>query len=283
MTTFDEQKVSARVVADSISFGNHRLTTFECVFNRFILPEVNTHRMLSKSAQSSRAIPLGSTEKRIGRLEEVRTTPAFPVFWGENKPGMVADKEIEKVEEARLTWIEAANAAADYAEILMKLKVHKQVASRLLEPFLWQTNVMTSSEPGFRNLLRLRDHPDAQPEFQVLAEKMRIAYEESTPKELSVEDYHLPYISEEELASEPIENLMRASVARVARTSYGSPNGFDLASDLELEARLYNAFPRHDAPFEMVAKPLGAGQSEELGNFPGWRQFRHNLEWRKEL
>lgn len=266
--------IAARVIADSICPKGNRLTTIECRFHRFILPEVNTHRMLSKSAQSSRAIPLSR------RIAEVREDPAFPVFWGKTQIGMVADNELPPLEqsEMRSVWLEAANAAADYATILGGAKLHKQTASRVLEPFLWQTNVMSSTDFGWNNLLRLRDHPDAQPEFRALAVKIREAYEESVPVHVGYGEWHLPYV--EENTDTPLVEKQRVSVARVARTSYGNPDGFDWNSDLDLENRLYSSNPRHDAPYEMVARPTPIGE-KIAGNFKGWTQLRHIEGWRK--
>ena len=47
--------ISAKIIADS-EFDGVRLVTFEVEFHRFILPEINTHRVFSRklSKQSSR-------------------------------------------------------------------------------------------------------------------------------------------------------------------------------------------------------------------------------------
>ena len=66
--------ISAEIVADSISPSNQRITSFVCIFPRFILSEFNTHRMLSRNAASSRAIP---TKKF---LEQIINDPVFPVI-----------------------------------------------------------------------------------------------------------------------------------------------------------------------------------------------------------
>ena len=263
----------AKVVADSISPRGDRLTTIEARFPRPILSEINTHRMLSKSAQSSRAIPITK------RIDEVRDNPWVPEYWGKNQPGMVAQVELEGEERAAAihTWLEASQAAADYATILAQLKVHKQLSARILEPFLWQTNVMSSTDFGWENLIRLRDHPDAQPEFQILARHIREALEQSTPKFVSYGGMHLPYIDDSEFRTNSLYTLQKVSVARVARTSYGNQGGFDIEEDLELEERLYAADPKHDAPYEMAACPWT--DDNKPGNFKGWLQLRHNKEW----
>src|ERR1700752_2852978 len=84
-TQLSSQMFSVKILADSISRAN-RLTTFELTFPRFILAEVNTHRMLSRNSASSRAIP---TEKIIDRLIE---EPFIPTF-NERAKGMGVGRE----------------------------------------------------------------------------------------------------------------------------------------------------------------------------------------------
>jgi thymidylate synthase ThyX len=262
--------IEATIIADSISEEEYRLTTIECTFHRFILPEINTYRMWSRSAQSSRAIPLNK------RITEVKENPAIPVYWGKNQRGMVAEEELsyEQQVEAESVWVEAANAAADYATYLQQMNLHKQTAARILEPYLWQTNVISSVD--WNNMFRQRIHPDAQPEFKVLAEKIKEELENSTPTLVQQKEWHLPYISDEERNSYDIETLKKVSVARVAKTSYGNQGGWDVEKDLQLEERLFNAEPKHYAPYEMIATP--AGMFAPKGNLLGWRQLRHMIE-----
>ena len=51
----------AEVLLDSINPSGQRLTTFVLRFPRFVLSEFNTHRMFSRNASSSRAIPTTKT------------------------------------------------------------------------------------------------------------------------------------------------------------------------------------------------------------------------------
>ena len=61
----NKTKISAEIVADSISPQGDRLISVLCTFPRIILSEVNTHRMLSKNTSSSRAIPFFRMVKSI--------------------------------------------------------------------------------------------------------------------------------------------------------------------------------------------------------------------------
>jgi hypothetical protein len=262
-----KMKIKATVIEDSKS-GNNRLITLECTFHRFILPEVNTYRMWSRNAASSRAVPL----KR--RIEEVRSNPAMPVEWGENQRGMVAENQLDKHTsfECFSAWKKASLAAADYAEHLGSLKLHKQVASRVLEPFLWHTSVISATD--FTNCFTQRIHPDAQPEFRELALAMKEAISSSEPKLVSHGEWHLPYVTDDERGIYHLDILKKISVARVARSSYLNQDKKDIEADLALYDRLISADPPHLSPFEMIATPASPSE-QTLGNFDGWHQLRH--------
>ena len=64
------------------------IVTWELQYPRLILAELNTHRQLSKNSSSSRAIPVPKI------IEMVRESPAMPVRFGANQPGM-QDKGVE--------------------------------------------------------------------------------------------------------------------------------------------------------------------------------------------
>ena len=261
--------LNAKIIADSINSNGDRVTTMECTFHRFILPEFNTYRMWSRNAASSRAIPL----KR--KIKEVRENPAIPISWGRNKPGMVADEELDHEQQVRSlsTWLRAAATAADQAEILGELNLHKQVANRIIEPFSWHTSVVTATE--WDNMFIQRIHPDAQPEFYALAVLMRSELQASSPVELNFNQWHLPYVKDEEKTLS-LDTKKKISVARVARTSYLNQENNDIEKDVQLYERLRTAEPPHLSPFEMVARP--ALENEEvLGNFKGWIQLRHGI------
>lgn len=264
----DEQRSpTARVIADSISDNGERLTTLEVHLHRFVLAEFNTHRAFSRNSASSRAIPVRR------EIERVRTAPAYPLEWPAEQRGMQGGAALSPAEQAAAigVWDEARQAAIAGAERLQALGVHKSVTNRLLEPFMWQTIIVSATDwDGF---FAQRCSPLAQPEIRAAAEAMRAAYFASTPRRLGADDWHLPYLQADE--SLDLDVAKRVAAARCARVSYLTHDGRrDLAADLELYDRLVAADPPHASPLEHVARPRHRDEPAR-GNFRGWTQLRH--------
>lgn len=295
----------AKVLADSRSPAGYRLTTLEATFPRFVLAEFNTHRVFSRNSASSRAIPI------FKQLQRVLEDPYVPIEFGANQPGMQAGAPLEGA--ARLAaereWLGARDdavrrvlalvagpgeiaggedllAALARIEEIYKggrrpagwLNVHKQVANRLLEPFMWHTVIVTATE--WDNFFNLRCHPDAQPEIRRVAEAMRAAIDASEPDELGAGEWHLPLVRPEEREEvESLDDLLKVSVGRCARVSYLTHAGVrDLAADIELHDRLIAS--GHMSPLEHPARPLteeALAEGEWCGNFRGWRPYRKDV------
>lgn len=144
--------IKAEIVADSLSPQGDRLTSLLITFPRIILAEINTHRMLSKNTSSSRAIPF------MKMVEVVRENPFVPIAWQKTHPGMQGSEYLDErgVEVSTSTWLVARNKAVEQAEHLVKRDVTKQLANRLLEPFMWTTMLITGSKEGWDNFFELR-------------------------------------------------------------------------------------------------------------------------------
>lgn len=63
--------ITAEIVADSIGSDVPRLTTMQLRFPRFILAEFNTHRVFSRNARSSRAVPIETMLREIETKSKV--------------------------------------------------------------------------------------------------------------------------------------------------------------------------------------------------------------------
>jgi thymidylate synthase ThyX len=273
---------SAKVLRDSVSPDGVRLTTMEVTFPRIILAEFNTHRVFSRNSASSRAIPV---EKM---LQKVKDDPFIPVYWGKNQKGMQAEQELteEEQELAKFEWLVARKNAVVQAERLLAIGVHKQITNRLLEPWLWHTVIVTSTE--WDNFWGLRDHKAAQPEMGHIAKLMREAYDTSTPSPVNYGDWHLPLIQPGEefdllVGETTIDDVCKISAGRCARVSYLTHDGKrDPKADIEMCERLIQN--GHMSPLEHVARPMTVTEivnpnlNLKVGsNFRGWVQLRKTI------
>lgn len=267
--------VAAKIIADSINQYGNRITTIQLKFPRIILPEFNTHRKFSRNAASTRAIPVKTAVARLRNGEMF-----IPAKVGSNQPGMVAGEEIpaDLKEQFIQEWIALGNLVADKVEEWNdKFSIHKQVIARALEPWTFSQVVMTSTE--FANFEILRIHPTAEPHINDLAICIKEAREASIPVlRTSVNDWHLPYVSELERKEHPIDQLLAFSTARCARVSYLLHDGKipDSQKDLKLHEDLVGAEPLHASPAEHQAYPSPVQMS--VKNFDGWVQYRAVIE-----
>lgn len=237
---------NAKVIQDSISADGTRLTTFEITLHRFVLAEFNTHRVISKNSASSRAIPLQK------QLDKVSSTPAVPLSFPVEQKGMQGGEESDLAETASWVWKKASLEAWIKAAELGRIGIHKSVANRLLEPFMWHTIVCTAT--AWENFFAQRCSPLAQPEIRAVADLMREAYDNSTPTFVGDGDWHLPYLDRSEVDSP--WTAVKVSAARCARVSYLTHDGKrDVEADLALYERLVRAQPPHWSPLEHVATP----------------------------
>lgn len=258
--------ISAKIILDSISPYGDRLTTMEVVMPRIILAEFNTHRKFSRNSASSRAV---SVKKKI---EEVRDNPFIPITWGKNQKGMQSTESLNELDAncAREYWNFSRQEAIKQAYHLEELGVHKQFINRLLEPFLWHTVLVSSTE--WDNFFLQRCSPLAEPHMEMVANAMKKALEESTPFQADYGNWHLPFMSE---GYEYTKENIKVSAARCARVSYqkhGSDSSWE--DDLRIGQSLLNANPPHWSPFEHTAK-VSRFAKHIKGNFTGWEQARH--------
>lgn len=280
--------ITAKVIAHSRADNAPDLITLQLRYPRFIHAEFMTHRVFSRNASSSRAIPI---ERMI---QDVIDDPAMPVAWGSNKPGMQAGDEVSAYHRdcAKSYWLSARDEAVDHANSLVRHGLHKQIVNRLLEPFGHISVVCTATD--WQNFFDLRCHPDADPTMKALADAMREAIEgseafapEITPTTVF---WHLPYVTSDDfkavhskigsdLGMNCFERaLAMISAARCARVSYLNHDGSnpDIEKDLALAERLLAS--KHMSPFEHQARVTGDDGTALWGNFTGWDQHRKMLE-----
>jgi len=275
---------SAKILCDSVTENDDRLTTLEVTFPRIVLSEFNTHRMFSRNSASSRAIPV---EKM---LKLVKENTYIPSHWGKNQKGMSAEFTVEQNEQmkSRDVWLKARDNAISSAENLLKLGIHKQITNRLLEPFMWHTVIVSATD--WSNFFALRCHPGAHPDIRQIAEMMKFVINGSEPKPMYEHDWHMPLIDhddinmtmkmiDEDVYQYDNELLKKISVGRCARVSYLTHDGKrDHNADINLHDKLLS--DGHMSPFEHIARPMYNDEykkSKYSGNFRGWVQYRKTL------
>lgn len=297
----DRDRVQARVIRDSLSPQDIRLTTLEVTIHRFVLAELNTHRAFSRNSESSRAVPF---HKRVSKAHNY---PAVPLIFPQEQSGMQGGAPVTDRYGPTVDWLVGRDAAVAVAERMASRNVHKSVVNRVLEPYLWHTVVITATE--WEGFFTQRDHHMAQPEIWAAARCMRAAMDASSPVIVDYGGWHLPFIQDRDveeafdgmLGDVPgaLDVLKRVSAARCARTSYVTHDGVrDLDKDLALYERLAKREPGEDdphhwSPLEHVATPCEPCRPREgadfdpataraphvhPGNFRGWFQHRHELD-----
>ena len=268
------------------------LWTFELTYPRYIHSEFMTHRMFSRNASSSRAIPV----KRM--IEQIKDNPVTPPKVFMNQKGMVGETEAYEATTTafHVLWKEAADHACKTAERMNRLGIHKQHINRILEPFQFIHVIVTATE--WDNFFDLRLAPDAQPEMQDLANAIYNEMHKFKDEEFGyITRYDgdgslcsilngdltlitVPYITMDdcELLGDDCDflTLMKISAARCARVSYNNHDGSkpDIHKDLELFERLYKG--GHMSPLEHTC--LRNIDYVQSANLIGWESLRYLLE-----
>jgi hypothetical protein len=319
--------IQAKVIADSKSIRGERLTTFLLTFPRIILSEFNTHRMFSRNSASSRAIPFAKM------VESVETNPFIPIAWQKHHHGMQGAQYFDSLDTIKwvnmsgnisaqkgLTelWLEASGFAISCAQGLNQAGLTKQLANRLLEPFMWHTVICTATE--YENFFKLRcpeyvvswypaNRPEALEPAQASfrSKKDAIARTNGECDSWTEEDWRESNISQAEIHIQALAEVMwdamnestpkilhvgewhipfsddlQVATARCARVSYttvGSTSSNSHTADIELYNRLLES--GHMSPFEhcaQVMEPERYFDRPYSRNFKGFVQYREIVE-----
>lgn len=171
--------MKTRILADSTSWVNNRLTTFICQVPTVKLAEIRTHRLFSQfeaeyietagndgdmsmNANSSRAIPI---EDQL----ELLKTPYRPT-WTSLKRGMQGPpvRDGRTLQELGTIWNSAIISAAGRVQQIARRGIHKQNCSLLLNPFTYTTVILTGDENAWESFFKLRC-----PEYEFAGESFR--------------------------------------------------------------------------------------------------------------
>lgn len=175
-----ENKIKAEIISHSKRRNTgEEIITYKLTFPRIILSEVNTYKMMEKNTSSSRAIPF---EKIV---EVVEKEPFIPIAWQLQHRGMQGNEYITNpyvIEKKKGYWLDARDKAITAASDLVRSEIKgthyeqnedgsfkgksvtlisnstvtKQLANRLLEPFMWTTQLITGTRESFEHLFEQR-------------------------------------------------------------------------------------------------------------------------------
>lgn len=278
--------INAKLVAYSVSPEGKKIATFELTYHRYIHGEFMTHRLFSRNAMSSRAVPVAKM------LDIIRQSPAMPIHWGKNQPGMQAkedhDAEVMVSDydgddwpmSKEGAWYLASNQSVRMAECFSNAGYHKQIVNRLVEPFQMMKTVMTATE--LDNFFWLRLDADAQPEIYELARCMRECLLKTEPELLHPGQWHTPYVKHDHIREDGIliysvldgdsvrfinqEEALAISSSCCAQVSYRNlDNTYEKA--MAIYGRLLSGAKVHASPFEHQATPMSHTTQLSRTNF----------------
>ena len=312
-----ENKIKAEIVTHSKRRSTgEEIITYKLTFPRIILSEVNTYKMMEKNTSSSRAIPF---EKMV---EVVEKEPFIPIAWQLQHRGMQGNGYITNpyvIEKKKGYWLDSRDRAVTSASDLVSSEIKgthyeqnedgsfkeksvtlisnstvtKQLANRLLEPFMWVVQLITGTRESFEHLFEQRcpvydilgisikyksrkeaiknhnylagltdiewlkcNKGQAEIHFMDLAEKMYDALNESKPQIMEENDWHIPFSDRPEFTSEmSLKDKIMMSCAMTARVSYTTINN-DEVPTLEKAEKIYNKCKEqgHYSVFGHIAK-----------------------------
>lgn len=276
----------AEVIAASRNTHGQRLTTFLITFPRYILAEVNTHRMLSRNTASSRAIPF----KKM--LKMVEQNMFIPLKFQKDHSGMQGTEYFEGADAdfMAMDWKTRGLKACMSAEELHDRGLTKQLCNRIIEPFAWCTQLISGTE--WENFFALRASPHAEIHMAHLAELMLEAYNNAIVKDLQPGQWHLPFsgliderdtpgvFSDEEFT----ELKLKICTARCAQTSYtllgDDEKPMDYPKLIALHDRL--ATSGHWSPFEHCVRAMYVKEYRESARWefnPKTKEFEEQSGW----
>lgn len=303
------KNIKAEIIAHSrnIETGDE-LITYRLTYPRIILAQLNTYKSLVKITASSRAQPFNKV------VEVIENDPFLPMAYQRTHKGMQGTEYFTDEEEIRhrdLEWLTARDKAVEQAKKLNDLGVTKQVTNRLVESFMWVTQLVTGTREAYEHLFNQRcpeyevggvkgrskkemglDLSDeewllsnkghAEIHFMDLAEKMYDALRDSKPKELKPGELHVPYLDTPLMTPDLFpEDVIKYSCGLTAHTSY-TTIGDGTKMTIEKARGLFKHCLEngHYSVFEMIGRAMSKDELDDprRRGFRGFIQLRGHLE-----
>ena len=303
------KNIKAEIVAHSrnIETGDE-LITYRLTYPRIILAQLNTYKQITKITASSRAQPFNKV------VEVIENDPFLPMAYQRAHKGMQGTEYFtteEEIRERDLEWLTARDKAVEQAKKLNDLGVTKQVTNRILEAYMWVTQLVTGTREAYEHLfnqrcpeyevngvkgrskkemgLNLTDEEwllsnkgHAEIHFMDLAEKMYDALRDSEPKELKPGELHIPYLDTPLMTPDLFpEDVIKYSCGLTAHTSYTTV-GDGTKMTIEKARGLFKHCLEngHYSVFEMIGRAMSKDELDDprRRGFRGFIQLRGHLE-----
>lgn len=251
-----------------------RLVTFKINnFPKILLQEFNTHRMFSRNAASSRAIPVATV------LENVTTAPYLQTPTA-NQKGMqgVAIIDEDKILAAHRKSLQLLEQVTNSVTEMSEGGLHKQYVNRYLEA--WMTVPVIVSSTTYDNFFYLRNAPTASPDFHKIAAKMQAMYQKNLQYSYETPVGEWTYIFAEHMPSYKVDDIfdcLNIAAARAARVSYMTHNSTNIDCDKDRQLASMLKHDGHYSPFEHAAiaiPPFGFNTR----NYRGFYSYRAFLQ-----
>ena len=266
------------VQASICDLTGQEIWTYELTYPRVIHSQVMTHRMFSRNASSTRAVPIKVA------IQNLMSDPA-EYIWTANQSGMLGNvitdpKVITDVNALHEFHMSSAINLAQYMGKKVEdggLGIHKQNVGRYLEPFQNIKVVLTTTE--IINWEWLRDDEEAQGEIAELARAMIKAREGIVPQALDPGEWHVPYVerirnqegvllySDSQSVNLTVEEAKLVSASSCAQVSYRK-NDTSLEKDLAIKDRLFSGRKVHASPVEHQATPIPEFEFDTITEWP---------------
>lgn len=263
-----------KIVADSINWTTHRLTSVVMSIPTCLLAELRTHRLLkwsednefsvskvvsefSVNANSDRAIPIKT------KLQMVKDRSYLPLVTLANA-GMVGIEDVSQGAVAIMNsmWNKSKDLMIEQVEKMLELGASKQYANRLLMPFSWSDVIVTGDEVAWNHFFKLRTTKETEPNLRGIAIEIKKQYEASVPVFKHIGDYHIAF--ENEANNYPDIDLMdklSVSGSCCARISY----------NIEREETL----DKHRSRFNLCVNSGHSSISEHQARVPSSLELHH--------
>ena len=317
--------IKAEIVAHSINEQGDELISVLATFPRIILAEVNTHRMLSKNTSSSRAIPFNKMVETIKEDPFIPIAWQKEHKGMQGSEYFTSESDIELLRQNWLKGRDYAVITAKAGTLLGSTKqLNNRLLEPFMWTTMlitgprsgWENffhlrcpayeietregNFYYKSKKDYQQMLidngfsyqipeenwKILNKGQAEIHMMALAECIWDAYNESTPKQLSPNEWHIPFKDEIDLQDwynnikrptaafwnelegyEQDKYIVKVSTAMAARTSYtvvGEEKGLDYKAMIGLHDRLIAQDPPHSSPLEHCARAMS---DEEHGSY----------------